>query len=94
VRPDPSCNHEQSLQIEIWGLTQQRNVAGERRLAKDTKVRLVLGRALWPKGISRPQRILRRSDPRLTANIYSRVHLADLQAGIDRFAIPDRAPAR
>src|SRR5258708_4871868 len=34
------------------------------------------------------QRILRHSDPRLTANIYSRVDLADLQAGIDRLGIP------
>ena len=33
------------------------------------------------------QRILRHSDPRLTANIYSRVDLADLQAGIDRLGI-------
>jgi integrase len=33
------------------------------------------------------QRILRHSDPRLTANIYSRVDLTDLQAGIDRLGI-------
>ena len=37
------------------------------------------------------QRILRHSDPRLTANIYSRVDLADLQAGIDRMGIPGSA---
>jgi integrase/recombinase XerC len=30
------------------------------------------------------QRILRHSDPRLTAKIYSRMDIADLQAGIDR----------
>jgi integrase len=34
-------------------------------------------------GLVVAQRILRHSDPRLTANIYSRVDLADLQAGID-----------
>ena len=39
------------------------------------------------------QRILRHSDPRLTANIYTRVDLADLQAGIDRMGIPDSAAA-
>jgi integrase len=39
-------------------------------------------------GLVIAQRILRHSDPRLTANIYSRVDLADLQAGIDRIAIP------
>lgn len=39
-------------------------------------------------GLVVAQRILRHSDPRLTANIYSRVDLADLQAGIDRMGIP------
>ena len=39
------------------------------------------------------QRILRHSDPRLTANIYTRVDLADLQAGIDRMGIPGTAGA-
>jgi len=34
------------------------------------------------------QRILRHSDPRLTANIYSRMDIADLQVGIDRMGIP------
>jgi integrase len=38
------------------------------------------------------QRILRHSDPRLTANIYSRVDLADLQAGIDRLGISNALP--
>jgi integrase len=37
------------------------------------------------------QRILRHSDPRLTTNIYSRVDLVDLQAGIDRIPIPSVA---
>jgi hypothetical protein len=41
-------------------------------------------------GLVVAQRILRHSDPRLTANIYSRVDLADLQAG-DR---PDGHPRR
>jgi hypothetical protein len=41
-------------------------------------------------GLVIAQRILRHSDPRLTANIYSRVDLADLQAG-NR---PPRHPAR
>jgi len=39
-------------------------------------------------GLVVAQRILRHSDPRLTANIYSRVDLADLQAGVDRMGIP------
>jgi integrase len=39
-------------------------------------------------GLVIAQRILRHSDPRLTANIYSRVDLADLQARVDRIAIP------
>lgn len=43
-------------------------------------------------GLVVAQRILRHSDPRLTPNIYSRVDLADLQAGIDRMGIPG-APA-
>src|SRR5229473_4898953 len=34
------------------------------------------------------QRILRHSDPRLTANVYSRVDLGDLRDGINRIAIP------
>jgi integrase len=38
------------------------------------------------------QRILRHSDPRLTATIYSRVDLADLQAGIDRLGIASALP--
>jgi integrase len=42
-------------------------------------------------GLVVAQRILRHSDPRLTANIYSRVDLADLQAGIDRLGIPSAA---
>jgi hypothetical protein len=37
------------------------------------------------------QRILRHSDPRLTANIYSRVDVADLQAGVDGMGIPGAA---
>ena len=39
-------------------------------------------------GLVIAQRILRHSDPRLTANIYSRVDMADLQSGIDRMGIP------
>jgi integrase len=42
-------------------------------------------------GLVVAQRILRHSDPRLTANIYSRVDLGDLQAGIDRMGIPAAA---
>jgi len=42
-------------------------------------------------GLVVAQRILRHCDPRLTANIYSRVDLADLQAGIDRLGIPPAA---
>ena len=34
------------------------------------------------------QRILRHSDPRLTANVYSRVDLGDLRAGLNRIDIP------
>jgi integrase len=34
------------------------------------------------------QRILRHTDPRLTANIYSRVDLGDLRDGINRIALP------
>ena len=34
------------------------------------------------------QRILRHSDPRLTANVYSRVDLGDLREGLNRIAIP------
>src|SRR5258708_5260252 len=34
------------------------------------------------------QRILRHSDPRLTANIYSRVDLGDLREGLNRIDIP------
>src|SRR5205823_4866507 len=34
------------------------------------------------------QRILRHSDPRLTANVYSRVDLGDLRDGINKIAIP------
>jgi len=34
------------------------------------------------------QRILRHSDPRLTANVYSRVDLGDLRDGINRIALP------
>ena len=44
-------------------------------------------------GLVVAQRILRHSDPRLTANIYSRVDLGDLQAGIDRLGIPSVAQA-
>lgn len=44
-------------------------------------------------GLVVAQRILRHSDPRLTANIYSRVDLSDLQAGIDRMGIPGAAAA-
>lgn len=42
-------------------------------------------------GLVIAQRLLRHSDPRLTANIYSRVDLADLQAGVDRMGIPGAA---
>ncbi len=34
------------------------------------------------------QRILRHSDPRLTANVYSRVDLGDLREGLNRIGIP------
>jgi len=34
------------------------------------------------------QRILGRSDPRLIANVYSRVDLGDLRSGLDRINIP------
>jgi len=34
------------------------------------------------------QRMLRHTDPRLTANIYSRVDIGDLRAGINRLGIP------
>ena len=34
------------------------------------------------------QRILRHTDPRLTANIYTHVDVGDLRAGIDRLGIP------
>jgi len=34
------------------------------------------------------QRILRHTDPRLTANVYSRVDLGDLRAGLNRIEIP------
>ncbi len=34
------------------------------------------------------QRILRHSDPRLTANVYSRVDLGDLREGLNRIEIP------
>ncbi len=34
------------------------------------------------------QRILRHSDPRLTANVYSHVDLGDLRAGLNRISIP------
>jgi integrase len=34
------------------------------------------------------QRILRHTDPRLTANVYSRVDLGDLRAGLNRIDIP------
>ena len=44
-------------------------------------------------GLVVAQRILRHSDPRLTANIYSRVDLSDLQAGIDRMGIPGATAA-
>ena len=37
------------------------------------------------------QRILRHRDPRLTANIYSRVDLDDLRAGIARLGVPSMA---
>lgn len=40
------------------------------------------------------QRILRHSDRRLTANIYTRVDLADMQEGIDRIAIPGGVASR
>ena len=43
-------------------------------------------------GLVVAQRILRHSDPRLTANIYSRVDMADLQAGIDRIGISAAMP--
>lgn len=39
------------------------------------------------------QRILRYSDPRLTANLYTRVDLGDLRAGLDRISIPDISPS-
>jgi integrase len=42
-------------------------------------------------GLVVAQRLLRHSDPRLTANIYSRVDLADLQAGVDRMGNPGAA---
>lgn len=42
-------------------------------------------------GLVIAQRILRHSDPRLTANIYSRMDIGDLQAGIDRMGIPSAA---
>jgi Phage integrase family len=42
-------------------------------------------------GLVIAQRILRHSDPRLTANIYSRMDIGDLQAGIDRMGIPHTA---
>jgi len=42
-------------------------------------------------GLVVAQLILRHSDPRITANICSRVDLAELQAGIDRIAIPPAA---
>ena len=38
------------------------------------------------------QRILRHSDPRLTANIYTRVDVEDLRAGLDRISIQDMSP--
>jgi hypothetical protein len=38
------------------------------------------------------QRILRHSDPRLTANVYSRVDLGDLRAGLNPIGIPEFEP--
>jgi len=40
------------------------------------------------------QRILRHSDPRLTANVYSRVDLGDLRAGLNRIDIHGDPQAR
>lgn len=39
------------------------------------------------------QRLLRHQDPRLTANVYTRVDLGDLRAGLERVAIPELFPA-
>ena len=46
----------------------------------------MLTRAGAPLVVAR--RILRHSDPRLTANVYSRVDLGDLRAGLNRIDIP------
>ena len=43
-------------------------------------------------GLVVAQRILRHADPRLTANIYSRVDMSDLRAGINRLGIPSATP--
>ena len=40
------------------------------------------------------QRILRHSDPRLTADVYSRVDLGDLRARINHLGIPAEAPTQ
>src|SRR5438874_860165 len=40
------------------------------------------------------QRILRHSDPRLTADVYSRVDLGDLREGINKIAVDGVAGAQ
>ena len=47
-------------------------------------------------GVSRvvAQCILRHSDPRLTANVYTRADLSDLQAGVDQMGTPGAAEQR
>jgi len=97
----------------------RRKGCGHSEQAKDRAERLCpkCHMKLWPKAIPRPmrfhdlrgttatllaragvplvvaQRILRHSDPRLTANIYTRVDLSDLQAGIDKMGIPGAVAA-
>ena len=69
---------------------------------KDTPLQDVLRRALARAGLAGAplvvaQRILRHSDPRLTASFYSRVDLGDLRAGLNRIdipAIPKSVPAK
>jgi len=52
----------------------------------------LLTRAGAPLVVAR--RILRHSDPRLTANVYSRVDLGDLRAGLNRIDIHGDPQAR
>ncbi len=81
--PKPACLTAEGIGRALWPVALWRKIRFH-DLRATTATLLARGGA--PMAIA--QRMLRHADPRLTANVYTRVDLADMRAGVDRMGIP------